>query len=209
MRVLVVGCASDVWRDVETAQRLGSYDAVYCVKQMGIHWPDSFSVWATLHPESMDEYESERVKLGHPSGYEIVAPPAKEVGMHGKKGRVSRRVTYKWPGMGSSASSGIYAVKVALDDGADKVVLAGVPMQADAGHFLPKSRTVTHRRVRGQVWAEHGQFMVGLNYALPFLRERVRSVSGHTREILGAPTPEWLSQGSESLSSARAGSPVT
>jgi hypothetical protein len=62
-----------------------------------------------------------------------VAPLPGELGMHGAKGNISRRVSYRYQGMDSSASSGGYAAKVALDDGFDRVVLAGVPMD---GGFL-------------------------------------------------------------------------
>lgn len=70
--MLIVGCATDVWGDVEEAKKLIEFDAIYCVKQIGIVWPDKFDVWATLHPEYMDGYEAERKKFGLPGGYEIV-----------------------------------------------------------------------------------------------------------------------------------------
>src|SRR5690349_9471143 len=107
---------------------LGSYDAIYCVKQIGIHYPGAFDVWVTLHPEAMDQYEMSRYKLGLPAGYQIVAPPARELGMHGEKGNIARRVSYLWHNSdgSSSASSGIYGAKVALDDGFERVVLAGI-----------------------------------------------------------------------------------
>jgi hypothetical protein len=98
--------------------------------------------------------------------------------MHGKKGNITRRVTYRWPGMTSSASSGIYGAKVALDDGFDRVVLAGIPMQADSNHFT-----------RGKSWAQRDSFMPGFELAIPHMLGKVRSMSGLTRERLGAPTP--------------------
>src|SRR5258706_2686819 len=111
---LVVGCSAAVWNEVKAARELCEFDAVYCVKMAGIRWPAKFKTWVTLHPEFMDGYEAERHKAGLPNGYEIVAPLTTEVGMHGKKGNIHRRVSYRWPGMNRSASSGIYAAKVAL-----------------------------------------------------------------------------------------------
>lgn len=191
MRGLVVGCAGCVWEDVRDARALGSFDVVICVKQIGVEWPEEFKYWATLHPEAMDAYEDQRQKRGFPGGYEIVAPLPGEVGEHGKKGRIAHRISYRWPGMTSSASSGIYGVKVALDMGCDRVVLAGVPMSADGGHFDPAGRNL-RGEVRGQQWAHRDSFVPGLVAAVPHMGGRVRSVSGFTAELLGFPTEDWL-----------------
>jgi len=192
-RALIVGCASCVWDDVRAAFDLCNYHAIYCVKQMGIHWPGKFEVFVTLHPEAMDSYEHQRKVLGFPDGYQIVAPPAKELGMHGEKGNIARRVSYLWPNSdgSSSASSGIYGAKIALDDGFERAVLAGVPMTPEGGHFLPETKSVTGG-TRGKVWTGCGAFEIGFNNALPYLMNRVKSMSGRTQKVLGAPTKEWL-----------------
>lgn len=189
---LVIGCAANVWEDVEAAKALASYDAIYCIKQMGIYYPNKFDCWATLHPEIMDAYELQRYRLGLPNGYSIVAPPSNELGMHGRKGNIDRRVSYLWSkDSNSSASSGIYGAKVALEDGFDKVVLAGIPMTPEGGHFLPESKAISGQ-TRGKVWTGCGSFEVGFNIAIPFLMGKVKSMSGHTRDVLGAPMEEWL-----------------
>lgn len=203
MLALVVGCAANVWDDVARAKKLATFDAVYCVKSMGIKWPERFDVWATLHPEAMDEYEAEREKLGFPGGYEIVAPLKSEVGQWAESGKnIARRVTYRWPGMTGSASSGIYGAKVAIDDGFN-VVLAGVPLEANAGHFMPGTWNVKKNWRRGPLWVEHGSFTEGFRIATPRLRGRCKSMSGYTMKVLGAPTPEWLAE-SQHLPSAPA-----
>ena len=178
---LVVGCADNVWEDVQAAQQMHNFTDVYCVKLAGVHWKEPFKVWATLHPEWMDDYEAQRHAKGFPNGYDIVAPLAGEVGMHGKKGRITRRVSYRWKGMTSSASSGIYAAKIALDDGYDRVVLAGVPMETGGNHFT-----------RMKPWMQRDSFIRGFEVATPFLLGKVRSMSGHTKQVLGEPTPQWL-----------------
>lgn len=189
---LVIGCAADNWKEAEVALKLHSYDAIYCVKQAGIYYP-RFDVWVTLHPEVMDAYEAERHSIGLPNGYQIVAPPARELGMHGEKGNVTRRVSYLWPDSdgSSSASSGIYGAKVALEDGFDRVVLAGIPMTPNAGHFKPDSKTVAGQK-RGKVWNGCDAFEVGFKNAVPHLIGKVKSMSGRTREILGSPNNSWF-----------------
>lgn len=189
---LVIGCAANVWEDVKAACDLVHYDAVYCVKQIGINYPRTFQTWITLHPEAMDDYEAQRHNLGLPNGYEIVAPPPHELGMHGAKGNITRRVSYLWSNKSNaSASSGIYGAKVALEDDFDRVVLAGIPMTPEAGHFKPESKNVAGQ-VRGKVWTQHNAFVSGFNFAVPYLIGNVKSMSGHTMKVLGAPTLEWL-----------------
>ena len=192
MTCLIVGCAQCVWDDVRAAQQLCDFDAVYCVKQAGIHWPHKFEVWATLHPEFMDGYEAERAALGLPGGYEIVSPLDGLVGRHAGVGKnIKRKTDYRFPGMNASASSGIFAVKVALDDGFDRIVLAGIPMTKEAGHFLPKTKNV-NREIRGVVWNQRENFMPGFEIAKKFLIGKVRSMSGHTAQVLGTPDRAWL-----------------
>lgn len=191
---LVIGCSANVWEDLKAAKALATYDAIYCVKQVGIYYPDSFDVWVTLHPEAMDKYEMERSLLELPNGYEIVAPPKHELSVdHAKKGNISRRVPYRWPEQqtNASASSGLYGAKVALHDGFDKIVLAGIPMTADAGHFLPESKN-TLGAVRGKVWTGHAAFVSGMNESIPRFMGKVKSMSGYTKQVLGEPTPEWF-----------------
>jgi hypothetical protein len=177
---LVIGCSANVWEEVKAAQELTTFDAIYCVKLAGVHWKGGRFIWATLHPEFMNDYEAQRKALGLHSDYEIVAPLSSEVGMHGSKGNIARRVSYRYPGMDSSASSGGYAAKVALEDGYDRVVLAGVPMDSSS-HFS-----------RGKPWLQRDSFTIGFNKSVPHFAGRVRSLSGWTKEILGAPTPAWL-----------------
>lgn len=179
-RALVIGCAEGVWSEVDWAQSLCEFDTIYCVKLAGVHWQGGRFVWVGLHPEFMEKYRAERAALGLHSDYETVGPLPNEVGRHGHH-HVDRRVTYRWPGMNASASSGIYGAKIALDDGHDRVVLAGVPMTQEAGHFT-----------RGKPWAQRACFMIGFDKAVPFLMGKVRSMSGHTQDILGRPDPDWL-----------------
>lgn len=179
-RAIVVGCSSFVWSDVKAAQELCTFDKVYCVKLAAVHWPGRFDTAITLHPEWSEKYKSMRRENGYPMDFETVAPLVCEMGEHGKH-EVDRRVSYRWPGMNASASSGIYGAKVALEDGHSRVVLAGIPMDVSAGHFT-----------RGQPWKQRDSFMVGFDHAVPKMMGKVRSMSGLTAERLGVPTREWL-----------------
>jgi len=182
---LVVGCSDHVWDEVEAAQRLADYHAFYVCKMAGIHWDEGHFVWVTLHPEYMAHYQEKRRALELPDCYEIVAPLINEVGAHWQH-HADRRVSYRFPGMSASGSSGLFAAKIALDDGHDRVVLAGVPMLREAKHFA-----------RAEVWLQRDNFIDGWQQAMPHIRGKVRSLSGWTKEKLGMPTPEWLAEARE------------
>ncbi len=177
---LVVGCSESIWRDCEAALKLFTPSAVYCAKMAGIYWPEKYKCLVSLHPEWLEDYRAQRIKLGYPDGYETVGPLQGEVGMHAKH-KVDRRVSYRFPGINASASSGIYAAKVAMEDGYERIVLAGIPMQAEQNHFI-----------RGKEWKQCPSFMGGLYAAVPFLQGKVKSVSGLTQTLLGNPTPTWI-----------------
>lgn len=176
---LVIGCAEGNFDEARAAIALQKPDLIYCVKLAGVHWPEPFDWWAGLHPEWQGKYEAERKALGHPSGYRTVSCLASEVDTRNSKFEVDRRVSYRWPGMNASASSGIFAAKVALED-CERVILAGVPM-TNGKHFS-----------RNKAWAELNAFTAGLRESIPHMQGRVRSMSGETAKLLGRPDPEWL-----------------
>lgn len=185
---LVVGSAACVWDDVRAARALCKFDAVCCVKRVGIYWPEPFDVWATLHPEYQKDFEARRRAEGYPDGHIVVAPPDAELGEHGRAGAkyATRRVPYRWGGLGASAGSGIYGAKVMTGMGY-RCVLAGIPMN-DSPHFVP------HEKWKDGAWSDVGRFTQGLEQSKRHLMGRVKSMSGRTREMFGYPTAEWLAE---------------
>ena len=88
----------------------------------------------------------------------------------------------KWQG-----TSGLYAVQIALEElGAEGVILAGVPIDAGHGARSPHSLMGEPARVE--------RYRAEWIKALPAIKHRVRSMSGWTRDLLGAPSPDWLTQ---------------
>jgi hypothetical protein len=86
-----------------------------------------------------------------------------------------------WTAGTSTGSSSLFAVRYAIEKlKADKVVLCGVPMDRQP-HFYG-----------GEPWHGADAMWPAWEAALPFMAGRVRSMSGRTRELLGAPTPSWL-----------------
>ena len=80
-------------------------------------------------------------------------------------------------------SSGLLATRVAVADlNSPKVVLCGVP-QDDRAHFDRPGK-----------WRHADSFVESWEAIVPRIRDRVRSMSGWTREVFGAPTREWLEE---------------
>lgn len=129
--------------------------------------------WTTLHSdaEHMGKWERQRVRNGHPGGY---------VRWGQTLNPWCDRECRNW----AKGSSGLYAVDVALNGlSLDGAVLVGMPMDQTPNAFRDETGWAHFERHRYQ-WTEPD--------AWPFLQRSVRSMSGWTRSILGAPTAEWL-----------------
>jgi hypothetical protein len=171
MIALVLGGASCVWDDAfEAIEKFNPGLFVAC-NDIGTRWSGPLDAWVTLHPEKMAKWRSERAAQGFSEAFEHVAAEDGHAG-------IDRVADYRWPGMTASGSSGLFAVKIALEK-ADKVILAGVPMTPTA-HFFDDAP-----------WAHVRSFNEAWKTMQPFLKGKVASMSGWTRELLGGPE-NWL-----------------
>lgn len=168
---LIIGGADNVWEDAEAALSLFTPDAVFAVKTMIAHWPLKVDYGVTLHPEWTAKWLRERARITGRSDADKI-----EIWAHKPFGTVVQKVTPDWQG-----SSGLFAVKIALEEKFDGIVLAGVPMD-NRKHFTKPG-----------AWSSFQIFLKGWQVHMPELRDKVRSMSGWTKEHLGEPTPEWLS----------------
>lgn len=184
---LILGGARCVWRDYAAAIELGSYDAIVCVNDIGVDFPERVDYWCTLHPEKFLNWQRLRANSGRNTDYIACChEPNPWLGPKTNLPRIDKWTDYRYPGMTGSGSSGLLAVKVAQEEGFDRIVLAGIPMQVKENHYFDSNP-----------WNEHGSFVEAWNIAKPRLGN-VRSMSGWTRELLGAPTSSWLSEPSTS-----------
>lgn len=182
-RALVIGCATGVWQEVERAKKLGTYDTVYVIKLAGVDYVDGPFWWVTLHPDFMVEYIALRRSFGHPDNYRVLGPLLEETAPRYRSVPIERRMTYKWDVTKLSGSSGLFAVKAALEDGHDKIVVAGVPMDDNLGHY---------RRPQKGNWTTAKNYRPAWEKVIPTLLGRVKSLSGWTSDKLGCPTQEWF-----------------
>lgn len=163
--ILILGGARCVWEDVASLGQWPAHVDVAAVNDVGAKWPGHLRFWASLHPKKFKKWEMLRKNNGHPSGYE-------------KYGNKFGKPMIDWVVPDWGGSSGLYAVKISLSLGYDKIVLAGIPMDPKEKHFFSEKdwEACFQHRFR-EAWERH------IDDIKPF----VRSCSGWTRNLLGGP----------------------
>lgn len=166
---LIAGGAACLWDDLAAYD--GPVDGVVACNDAGAEIED-LTAWVSLHPDCFARkgWLAKREAKGW--------PPVPLYGHKAERGSPCGMIETDWafPGQEHSGSSGMYAAKVALVDlGFDRAVLCGVPMSPTPHFFGGEPWMVANRYLKR--WA-----LVPEEY-----RERVRSMSGATRDLLGAP----------------------
>jgi len=176
VKTIILGGAACVWDDLARAERLCDVDCVIAINDAGASHNGHLDHWVSLHPEKFQVWMDRRNRRR--------LPPPGTVWFHRGVGeREVRRFggefqsTEDWGG-----SSGLFAVKVALEQGASHVILCGVPMDPEQGHYFDEKPWKDGRRYHA-AWEKRREEMA----------DRVRSMSGWTARLLGEPDEVWLS----------------
>ena len=153
---------------------LGDFDFVIACNDVGAIWPGHLSAWVSLHPEKLGRWRDQRRANGHP-----------EAARHMTHGDYlpswAEQTEFRFPGQDRSGSSGLFAVKVALMElGAERAVLAGIPLERSS-HFFDREQ-----------WEAAVGYRAAWESLRPCYRARMRSMSGWTAQLLGAPTADWI-----------------
>jgi len=174
---LILGGAESVWTEAREALKLFRPDAIFAVKDMIEHWPGRIDYGISLHGDRLKQQLRNRFECGYPMGFENWSHQNTKGGSpRGMRMPEVDRVTQDWSG-----SSGLLAVKIALDEGFSRIVLAGIPMDGSGTHF-----------VRKRQWNAAPQFQKAWRRNSHHLRGKVRSMGGWTADEFGRPTKEWL-----------------
>lgn len=182
---IVLGGADCVWDEYIKAKELcltaQVQYRVYVTNDMIAEYPHA-AIACTLHAEVLPVWLRIR--------QERHRPPHKQVWCHirGRPGSGITDSTRDWGG-----SVGLFATKVALQQSNRKVLLCGIPMQPEAGHFKRK-----------RAWDAAGIFAKRFAQKIPEIKPHVRSFSGWTAAQLGIPSIEFLK---ENIDAYRAQSP--
>lgn len=166
---IVLGGAVGVWGELEVALTLDPSSKIIATNDAGVHCPRNIDAWATLHPEKFHDWQKTRCEYGRNTDYKSFSIDLTHPW---------EKVKDKWAG-----SSGLFAAQIALEHlGATGVILCGCPMTETGRHFFDKNNA----------WSDAEVYRKGFQAALPVIREKVRSMSGWTQELLGAPSTHWL-----------------
>ena len=170
---LILGGSENVKEEAREALTLFMPDTTICINDIGSEYP-TCDIWVSLHPEFFIEkkWVENRIKNNLPLPKHIIS--------HRKTDVVTEIIDYRWQGVHGSGSSGLYAVKVALTKGYDRIVLAGVPIDPLPHFFDDKA------------WLDYKQFRNAWLGNKERLLPSVRSMSGFTRELLGYPDKQFL-----------------
>lgn len=170
---LILGGGASLHDDLERLSVDYDADAVVACNDAGAVFPGPLAAWITLHPRKLFNWQRQREANGHPACNLFFS--------HTKDAKVPElRVTpYLMNAMRGSASSGLYATKVALVDlSFDRAILCGIPLLSTPHYFDKKAWT----------GAEH--FRKELSKLDTSFVNRIRSMSGWTRLFFGPPD-DW------------------
>lgn len=182
---LVLGGGASVWSDVAALEELIGEawpGVIVAANDIGCHWRRHLEHWVTLTPERMTVWLHQR----RANGWNV--PITWTRTQHVPRTYVDHMIE-PW----GDGSSGLLAGQVAHELGCARVVFCGVPMTT-TGHFPESS---VHRP--GREWKPAARYWPAWTAAFdvrPDFRERFRSMSGRTQELLGAPTRDWLHESS-------------
>lgn len=177
-RCLVLGSAKCMQYDIDRALSMAEFDGVVAAKGAGLFYPGPLLGWVSLHPDRMQRARDERAAKGYPTAEVHFGHQFKS-----DCSGIDVWYDYKFEGQTRSASSGIFAVRVALDYfHFDQVVMCGVPMLKDQGRLDDNRDT----------WQGENAFKQGFLQAIPAFKDRVRSMGGWTATQVGLPTADWL-----------------
>lgn len=179
-RALVVGRADGVYEEYAAVLRLFTPDDILLVGSTGIAFPDRIDHWVSFHSNCFDRWTDERARRGLPAARHFWG------GMY-KKRPLAPRTRHPIQYIEcNGGSSGLMAVLVAVRKlRADRTVLVGVPMDAAACKIDTPREPWAEADQYWPAWKEHEALLLG----------RVRSLSGRTKDMLGAPDVAWLSSG--------------
>lgn len=168
---LVIGGGQRVFQDIKTAFDLFTPDLVLAVNDVATKYPGRIDHFCSMHPEKFGMWTDARMNAGlEPAGKLWTA-------FHKSGPEYIKRVVY--PGGGSAG----LAVAVAINQGAEKVVLAGVPLTSEPHFFDQQPWALREVNAYRKHWASSKRHW----------KDIVRSVSGGwTEQQYGHPTRDWL-----------------
>lgn len=182
-RAIVVGRAAGALEEYAAAKEMIApltFDDVLVVGKAVVQFPDPVDHLVTFHTNLVDKWVDQRVAAG-------MSPPVNYwTSFHkGKPLKLTKLSCFadKFQHIkAEGGSSGRIAVHVAVHElHADRVVLVGMPMTMEGGHF-DQDGPWKEADIYWKAWEPDVEAFAGV----------VKSTSGRTLRAFGAPTREWL-----------------
>jgi hypothetical protein len=186
---LVIGGAPCVWEDFKYAKELFPNSHTLAVNAIGAYVPGSLTYWFSLHCAYLKTWHQVR-KMTF-KGHNYKKPllfSLRHTGEGVEKGDIDAVWQFGDPTISRSAKhggsledSGFFAMCIALVLGYKRVLLVGCPAD-DSGHiFIPQWEYLEHdKEAIRKAWESTLE-------RYPEVCQQVRSCSGLTKELLGAP----------------------
>lgn len=177
---LVFGRAKGVWDEIVDFRRKHARgdEVVIAVGRAGQDYPGRIDHWVSFHAELFDKWTTYRQARGFPNLTMYWTALASG------RSRAAECAGYKINSVQcNGGSSGLIGIRVAQHLGL-KVVLCGIPMEPEAAHYDENGQW-NEALVHQKIWEKHA----------PELKPWVRSMSGWTQRVFGAPSAEWIAEG--------------
>jgi hypothetical protein len=169
---LILGSAACLWDDVRAAKDLGHHYIAVNDAGMYIHLAGAFTKFRLRHWASLESsfFPAYRIRTNGTQNHSVLY----------HSNQPDEGVDFAWRLQHPSfigGTSSLFATLVALGLGYDPVILCGVPLDG-SGYFYgpPESHGIQYNSCL-RFWEKH----------LDVFKGRVKSMSGNTRELLGAP----------------------
>ena len=177
-RCVVLGTAPCMWDDL---RRVPARLDVVAVNRAGWLYLDPIVLWVSIHGPCLVSYIEQRRALGADMNFTAYGNFAENE----ESGDVIR-----WNRPNGGGSSSLFATRIALEIGYERVVLAGVPLEGATTISDHDGTEIVEEWSAAGFGVYHG----GWKKAHDEIARYVRSMSGWTRETFGEPTAEWLNE---------------
>lgn len=166
-QLTILGCGHNVWDDIDRfpGRRNGH---ILCVHDIATHFPEQIHHMHSNYGHMIDHWAQIRGWRFVNTGFLHCCSPI---------GYPSPPHVARWP-VPSKGSSSLTATLIGLLMGYAPIVLAGVPLD-DGGHYYDRPHTVENQLGVCEKWWVQARDI--------YFEGRVKSLSGKTRDILGAP----------------------
>lgn len=179
VNAVICGSAPCLLEDYKTAASQMKDAVVLVINEAGSIIPGQHLM--TQHPEKADWFRQRSLNQ------EIIVHTAKN-----RERAEQANVDVYWPDCVTLATSGGSAIAIALQMGFERILLCGMPMNGGDGYFTGSARHRDEPRfgleqADSEYIRNYQQHLVRFAESQPQSFERVRSCSGFTRELFGAP----------------------